>query len=397
MGHPVVYCTYCTICSPGSAKDKVTPFKSAHGPLLFDCLLYCFACSCSASILPGRPGPPGAEGPAGKRGPDGNVGRPGPRGPPGPSGITVLDGNARSRIKTELYQQITKEMNSDLAQRLERERRLGLSYNYPADGCDEIVRNNPQTYNGWYWVRDPRDNSTRKVYCYPSGHTSCGEGVWMRIGYFDMGGSLAECPEPLERFAVNGRWYCRRTVTGGCTSVHFSALGKDYTAVCGMVEGYQYGHMDSFYHSTASKTPDDWYAEGISITHGSSPRRHLWTYAVGLSANPNIYPQYQCPCTVLGTSRTLPTFLGNDYYCDSVNPSRNTWINGHLYPDRLWDNSGPSCVSGSTCCDNPDQPWFKKKLTQSANEDVEMRWCADEPPSNEATATTRVELYIRVD
>ena len=31
-------------------------------------------------------------------------------------------------------------MNSDLAQRLERERRLGLSYNYPADGCDEIVR-----------------------------------------------------------------------------------------------------------------------------------------------------------------------------------------------------------------------------------------------------------------
>ena len=102
----------------------------------------------------------------------------------------MLDGNARSRIKTELYQQITKEMNSDLAQRLERERRLGLSYNYPADGCDEIVRNNPQSLNGWYWVRDSSDNSTKKVYCYPSGHTSCGEGVWMRIGYFDMGAIL---------------------------------------------------------------------------------------------------------------------------------------------------------------------------------------------------------------
>ena len=147
--------------------------------------------------------PPGAEGPAGKRGPDGNVGRSGPLGPPG---ITVLDGNARSRIKTELHQQITKEMNSDLAQRLERERRLGLSYNYPADGCDEIVRNNPQSSNGWYWVHDSSDNSTRKVYCYPSGHTSCGEGVWMRIG---MEGNLMECPEPLEHSAVmiNGRWY----------------------------------------------------------------------------------------------------------------------------------------------------------------------------------------------
>ena len=310
----------------------------------------------------------------------------------------MLDGNARSRVKTELYQQITKEMNSDLAQRLERERRLGLSYNYPADGCDEILRNNPQSLNGWYWVRDSSDNSTRKVYCYPSGHTSCGEGVWMRIGYFDMGGNLAECPEPLERFAVNGRWYCRRTVTGGCTSVHFSALGKDYTAVCGMVEGYQYGSTDGFDHSTASRTPDDLYADGISITHGSSPRRHLWTYAVGLNANPDRYPPLQCPCTVLGTSRTLPTFLGNDYYCDSGNPSRNTFNNAHLYPDRLWDNSGPSCVSGSTCCDNPDQPWFKKKLTQSANEDMEMRWCADQSPlTDEAIATTRVELYIRVD
>ena len=50
-----------------------------------------------------------------------NSGRPGPRGPPGPPGITVLDGNAESRIKTELYHRITKEMNSDLAQRLERE------------------------------------------------------------------------------------------------------------------------------------------------------------------------------------------------------------------------------------------------------------------------------------
>ena len=106
---------------------------------------------------------------------------------------------------------------------------------------------------------------------------------------------------------------------------------------------------------------------------------------------------YQCPCTVLGTSRTLPTFLRDDYYCDSGIPSRNSFSNGHLYPDRLWDNSGPSCVSGSTCCDNPDQPWFKKKLTQSVIEDVEMRWCGNASPSSEATATTRVELYVRVD
>ena len=318
----------------------------------------------------GRDGLPGVSGPPGVSGSSGSDGPPGPPGPPGTPGAPCLPAQP-----------------------------LGLSYNYPADGCEEIVRNNPQSSHGWYWIHDSSDNSTKRVYCYPSGHTSCGEGIWMRIGYFDMGGNLAECPEPLERFAVSGSWYCRRTALP-CTSVHFRALGKNYTTVCGMVEAYQYGSMDAFHLSTASKTPDDLYVEGISITHGSSPRRHLWTYAVGLNANPD--PGYhttgQCPCTAAGTSITLPTFLGNDYYCNSGNPSRNAFINANFYPDRLWDNSGPSCVSGSTCCDNPDQPWFKKKLTQPANEDVEMRWCGIESPvSNEATATTRVELYIRVD
>ena len=130
---------------------------------------------------------------------------------------------------------------------------------------------------------------------------------------------------------------------------------------------------------------------------------------VGQNANPDTGYSLsdQCPCTTEGTSMTLPTFLGNDYYCDSGNPMRRgepaqlysdrLWHHHYLYPDRLWDTSGPSCVSGSTCCDNLDQPWFKKKLTQPANEDVEMRWCGNESPTGEATATTRVELYIRVD
>ena len=58
------------------------------------------------------------------------------------------------------------------------------------------------------------------------------------------------------------------------------------------MEGYQYGSIDGFVHSSASKTPDDLYAEGISITHGSSPQRYLWTYAVGLNTNPYVHPHY---------------------------------------------------------------------------------------------------------
>ena len=218
----------------------------------------------------------------------------------------------------------------------------------------------------------------------------------MRIGYFDMTQIHSECPLPLQMFKVSNKKFCRRP-SSGCTSVYFDSLSQQYTEVCGMVEGYQYGSMDGFQHSTASQTPDGYYADGISITHGSSPRRHLWTYAVGLIANPPSLTPYQCPCTAAGTTSTLPTFLNDDYYCDSGNPSGNTW-SAQVHPNRLWDNFGLSCVSGSTCCDNPDKPWFKKKLTQPANEDVEMHWCADQSPvTDEAIATTRVELYIRVD
>ena len=336
--------------------------------------------------------------PAGRRGVNGSPGPQGPRGPPGPPGITVLDTNAESRIRSEMLQKIKDEINNDLVQRMEREQKLGLSYDYPAKGCEEIARNNPQNSEGWYWVRDSSDNSTRKVYCYPCGHPTCGEGVWMKIGYFDMSSNLAECPKPLERFAVNRVWYCRRTARP-CTSVYFSTLQKMYTSVCGKVEAYQYGSMDSFSPSTANRTPDDFYVEGISITHGASPRRHIWTYAVGLNANPaagyNLHDQ--CPCTVAGSSQTRPSFLGNDYFCDSGNPSRNSYLINNLYTDRLWDNYGPSCVTGSTCCDNPDQPWFKKKMTKPANEDVELRWCGNELVSHEATATSKVELYVRVE
>ena len=136
--------------------------------------------------------------------------------------------------------------------------------------------------------------------------------------------------------------------------------------------------------------------EGISITH-KFPRRHLWSYVVGDVANPTSSRTDSCPCTAKGTTSDVPIVIGSDYYCSSGNNGTTdlSSVVRSQYP--LWRTYGPSCVPGSTCCDNPDQPWFKKTLTQPASENVEMRWCAGEQPTSEATATTRVELYIRVD
>ena len=249
---------------------------------------------------------------------------------------------------------------------------------------------------GWYWVHDPTTDCAKRSYLYPNGHPTCGEGVWMRIGFFDMSQTLSDCPSPLQMFVEDGRKYCRRA-SRGCTSVYFDSRNHKYTEVCGMVEAYQFGNIDAFDSSSRLASIDSSsHLEGISITH-KSPRRHLWSYVVGDVANPTSSRTDSCPCTVQGTTSDVPLVIGSDYYCSSGNNGTTdlSAVVKSQYP--LWRTYGPSCVPGSTCCDNPDQPWFKKKLTQPANDNVEMRWCADESPTGEATATTRVELYIRLD
>ena len=262
-----------------------------------------------------------------------------------------------------------------------------MAQRFPPDNADS------KSGEGWHWVRDPTTDNAKKTYLYSNGHPTCGEGAWMRIGFFNMTQPLSECPSPLQMFLEDGKKYCRRRFTG-CTSVYFSSHNQQYTEVCGMVEAYQYGSMDAF--DPPSTSINGLHLEGISITH-ESPRKHLWSYVVGDVANPTSSRPDSCPCTDKGTTSTVPSVIGSDYYCSSGN-GRSTdspSVVHSLYP--LWRTTGPSCVPGSTCCDNPDQPWFKKKLTRPSNENVEMRWCASESPTSEATATTRVELYIRVD
>ena len=346
----------------------------------------------------GFPGPPGRQGIDGSRGPQGTQG---PPGPPGPPGITTLDSNVEQRIKTELYYKLKDIIVEELNNRSNTpgtpscNPTKGYTRENPAESCADIPLGG---HDGLYWIRNQTDNNVSRVYCYLSGHPHCGEGVWMRTGYFNMS-ERNVCSQPLQKFQANGKWYCRRNVSGGCTSVYFNSYGHNYTEVCGMIEAYQYGALSAFFHSKASSTPDtnnDVF--GISITHGRSPRNHLWTYAVGLNANPTSRGRRRnnCPCTRLGTTATLPNFIQNDYYCDSGNPHGNDYSPNTLYPDQLWDSVGATCVSGSTCCDNTDQPWFKKRLRQTISDDVEMRWCSNYNVIMSATATRSVELYIRV-
>ena len=67
--------------------------------------------------------------------------------------------------------------------------------------------------------------------------------------------------------------------------------------------------------------------DGVSITHGS-PRRHIWTFACGLMSDEvsNYQGRAQCPCNSNGIPDRKPDFIGDDYYCESGNPSEDVLL-----------------------------------------------------------------------
>ncbi len=134
------------------------------------------------------------------------------------------------------------------------------------------------------------------------------------------------------------------------------------------------------------------YVFGVSLTHGRNPRKHIWTFA-GASDETNQQYTYKCPCinTALTSSR-VPSFVGNDYFCDTAYSS--FYTNYNPYPlqvnDPLWDGKG--CGRTNTCCSFNRLPWFIKQLPSPTNENIEMRVC--KPDTNGSTPLEIIELYV---
>jgi hypothetical protein len=79
-----------------------------------------------------------------------------------------------------------------------------------------------------------------------------------------------------------------------------------YSRVCGRIIGYQVNTPDAF-HPICSGPRDisNHYVDGISLTHGSNPRKHnIWTFAAG---NNEYGDKYGCPC---GNQSTDPENKG---------------------------------------------------------------------------------------
>ncbi len=211
------------------------------------------------------------------------------------------------------------------------------------------------------------------------------------MAYLQFENGSDPCPDGFMERSDSGIRTCGiSSTTAACPSILFDTYGIPYSRVCGKVLAYQYSTPDAF---ASGDTIDSIYVDGVSLTHGSNPRQHIWTFVAALDE----FDVNACPCSnSQSNGRLPPDFIGQDYFCDSGIPGR--FIaneHGGIFQggSPLWDGAG--CGPDSTCCSFNNPPWFQRELPSPTTDDIEMRVCSDESRANEDTPIAHVEIYVR--
>ena len=266
----------------------------------------------------------------------------------------------------------------------------------PATSCQQLAETKPTSLPGYFWIQTSSTDETPKLtYCALGDECCSNTRGWTRVAYLNMTDQHHVCPQSLRQIRSPKRSCGRKITTAGCSSVTYSAQRHSYRSVCGRIIGYHFGTPSGFYASRVTNSIDGTYLEGVSVTYGQSPRKHIWSFANALQeATGYGHNRHICPCSNPASTmqQYIPNFVGNDYFCDSGIP--NTPRIDTFYPDDpLWDGQG--CGLQSTCCTFNSPPWFCKELPQPTNEDIEVRICADEPHHNEDSPIELIELYVQ--
>ena len=258
----------------------------------------------------------------------------------------------------------------------------GLIPTLPGGSCIDIYQLNPTSHDksGYYVIK----TGDRPSFVYCDMELECGgEKGWMRITDINVTKG-DDCPHGWSKIASPIAACRAPSDDAGCYSAQFSTHRVHYSRVCGMVIGYQKGKTNAF--QVSSKSIDDPYVDGISITFGT-PRKHIWTYAIG---NNEVGSTSCCPCTISG-GPLPPSFVHENYYCESGSynsPSTRNYYTG----DPVWDGEG--CPSKNSCCSEPNLPWFYRQIPLNSSKNLEARICRNEAFSNEGILVKEIKLYI---
>ena len=269
--------------------------------------------------------------------------------------------------------------------------RVYCEMKFKGSSCEAIFDNNPRNRDksGYYRISNYQwtyCNMTAIANAIAQSISTCGstDKGWQRVIKLNVNAG-DDCPSGWTKANNSGYSFCQKSFNGrGCSSTIFTTNGTAYQKVCGKARGYQKGHPNGG-NAFNMLIIDDHYVNGLSITYGS-PRQHIWTYANG---DNDVNGDNSCPCDSYG--RATPSFVGNNYYCESGRGGTDDHAAYH-FDDPLWDGSG--CIS-SNCCSAPNQPWFYRQLNESTSAAIEARLCDKRVFVDGFTMIDQLELYIQ--
>jgi hypothetical protein len=249
--------------------------------------------------------------------------------------------------------------------------------------------------SGHYTLRPPPTNLPLNytVFC-DMDHEQCGaDGKWWtHIASLNMSDTNTSCPSnwSLVSDPIRG---CSSSspAESGCDSVKFSSLGYNYTKVCGRVVAHQGGRGFGFWPLTGrNQDVDGHYLSGVSITHGTRPRTHVWSFAASLGI-------FYCPCAPeYETSRVNlmgeNDFVGNHYFCEMGRQGQEPDDGEFDLENPLWD--GTTCFERDSCCSFNNPPWFTRDLPGPTTDDIEVRICGISPVTEASTPISLLDIYI---
>ncbi len=270
---------------------------------------------------------------------------------------------------------------------------MGMDPKYPAPSCSALFYTKPYMPSGYYWLGKAKENP-KKMHCVmdmPTPMMAPTQG-WLELINLDMKDKHQDCPAGFSTIEQQGKRLCVKNVAQGCQSILLPSYGVQYSRVCGRASGFQVGTNNAFFRFACDHcTIDDAYVDGISITHGKYPRKHIWSLGASWTPYHNDYYRAVCPCSK-GRGQKPPAFVGNNYYCETGQywPSKNTFDAA----DPLWDGKG--CGNGEeACCKPADLPWFCADVPQGTKDDVEVRVCADQRKDDENLYLEALQIMVQ--
>ena len=255
--------------------------------------------------------------------------------------------------------------------------------------CKEILENDPTSMTGIYTLYDPINKEEYRVKCNMDSAPRCGNiAGFTEIYSQHYGGNRGYCPEGFITKEFQELHYCVRqpSESGGCVSINIPAHNIQYDRVCVVVSAYQIGSPDGISGPNRPGSIDDAYVDGFSMTHGKSPRKHIWTFMGSYSEVKPI-----CPCAT-GSTVKVPDFIGNNYFCESGNIQK-TAVPFVVYAsDELWDMR--ECEGAEVPCCMASYNNAYAVLPSSTTDDIEVRVCSDEATSDEDFALLNIGIAV---